>query len=353
MPMLDAWTTVFAVPGKRTTGTDAQKYAITGPGWTGTLPAGVKEYKSPTGIVWMLGRIYCTGTPEDYAAVHALQDKFSAVPLSSYGKPYTPASGKVDPAIDMKAAVREQVNGLDGVAYFTLLAELMKANPPSAADAPVMAKLVKIGVVPGEDFDATKLDQAVVKGLDGAVKPAQEKIKAWFKEGIAAGDNQLINGWVFSTRTGLYGTNYVQRAMITAFGLGANRPQDAVYPTSEEDTAGQPYSGANKYIVHFPKDEMPPANAFWSLTMYDAGFFFVANPLNRYTVSSRSDFNVNPDGSVDIYIQNASPGKAKEANWLPAPKGKLVLMLRLYWPSETPPSIIDGTWKIPAVKRAG
>ena len=252
----------------------------------------------------------------------------------------------------MKAAVREQVNGLDGVAYFTLLADLMKTNPPTAADAPMVAKLAKIGLVPGRDFDPTKLDPAVVKGLEGAVKPAQQKIQGWFKEGIAAGDNQLINGWLFSTKTGLYGVNYVQRAMITAFGLGANRPQDAVYPTSEEDSEGRPYSGANKYVLHFPKDEMPPANAFWSLTMYDAGFFFVANPLNRYTVSSRSDFNVNPDGSVDVYIQNASPGKGKEANWLPAPKGKFVLMLRLYWPSEAPRSIIDGSWKIPAVKRA-
>ena len=135
MPMLDGWTNVFQVPGKRTTGTGPQTYAITGPGWTGTLPAGVKQYKSPTSIVWLLGRIYCTGTPEDYAAVHALQDEFKLVPLSSYGKPYTPPPGKVDPSIDMKTAVREQVNRMDAVAYFTLLAQLMKTNPPSAADA--------------------------------------------------------------------------------------------------------------------------------------------------------------------------------------------------------------------------
>ena len=114
-PMLDGWTNVFQVPGKRTTGTGAQTYAITGPGWKGTLPAGVKEYKSPTNMVWMLGRIYCTGTPEDYAAVHALQDECKLVPLSAYGKPYTPPPGKVDPSIDMKTAVREQVNRMDAV----------------------------------------------------------------------------------------------------------------------------------------------------------------------------------------------------------------------------------------------
>ena len=138
-PMLDGWTNVFQVPGKRTTGTGAQTYAITGPGWKGTLPAGVHEYKSPTSIVWLLGRIYCTGTPEDYAAVHALQDECKLVPLSAYGKPYTPPAGKVDPSIDMKTAVRDQVNRMDAVEYFTLLAELMKTNPPAAADAPALA----------------------------------------------------------------------------------------------------------------------------------------------------------------------------------------------------------------------
>ena len=131
-PMLDGWTTVFQVPGKRTTGTGAQTYAVTGPGWKGTLPAGVKEYKCPTNIVWLLGRIYCTGRLEDYAEVHKLQDEFKLVPLSSYGKPYTPPAGTVDPSIDMKTAVREQVNRMDAVAYFTLLCKLMKENPPAA-----------------------------------------------------------------------------------------------------------------------------------------------------------------------------------------------------------------------------
>ena len=120
MPMLDGWTDVFQVPGKRTTGGKAQTYAITGPGWSGTLPAGVTEYKSPTGIVWILGRIYCTGTPEDYAKVHALQDKFSLVPLSSYGKPYTPLPGEVDNNLDMKTGVRDQVDALGSERLFQL-----------------------------------------------------------------------------------------------------------------------------------------------------------------------------------------------------------------------------------------
>jgi hypothetical protein len=345
-PMLSGWTDVFQVPGKRTTGTGAQKYAITGPGWTGTLPVGVTEYKSPTGMVWLLGRIYCTGTPEDYKAVHALQDQMSALPLSSYGKVYKPGPGNVEASWESKKSVRDQVHELDGNGYFKLFAELWKTNPPAGEDGPMVAKLAKIGIVPGRDFDPSKLDAAVAKGIASAPKPAQEKIMGHFKQAGTA-----ENGWIFTTKAGVYGTDYLQRAFVTAIGLGANRPQDAIYPTSETDAEGKPYSGANKYVMHFNKGEMPPADGFWSLTMYNGEYFFVDNPLNRYNVSSRSKFKPNADGSVDVYIQNESPGKDKEANWLPAPKDKFVLMMRLYWPKEKPPSIIDGSWKIPAVKQ--
>ena len=224
-PMLDGWTNVFQVPGKRTTGTGAQTYAITGPGWKGMLPTGVKEYKSPTSLVWLLGRIYCTGTPEDYAAVHALQDQFKLVPLSAYGKPYTPPAGTVDPAIDMKTAVRDQVNGMDAIAYFTLLAQLMKTNPPAAADAPELAKFARIGLVAGQDFDAGKLNADFAKRIP---QIAFDRIMLQFKVNKAVKD---VNGWGYTTKTGLYGTDYFMRAFVTAIGLGANRPQDAVYPT--------------------------------------------------------------------------------------------------------------------------
>jgi hypothetical protein len=349
-PMLDGWTDIFQVPGKRTTGTKAQKYAITAPGWSGMLPAGVTEFKSPTDMVWVLGRIYCTGTPEDYKAVHALQDQVTAVPLSAYGKPYTPAPGKVDSSIDMKGP-RDQVNAMDGATYFKLFAELLKTNPPSADDAPMVAKLAKIGIVPGQDFDASKLEAAVAKGIAAAPKPGQEKISN-LKEAIVTGDAKLENGWLYFAKTGLYGTGYRNRALITWYGLGANRPQDAVYPFSEGPEIIKKFSGANKYVMHFNKGEMPPAEAFWSIVMYDKDYFFVPNAINRYTVSSRTKFKMNADGSVDIYFQHDSPGKDKEQNWLPAPADAFVLMMRLYWPSEKAPSILDGTWKPPQVKEA-
>jgi hypothetical protein len=235
---------------------------------------------------------------------------------------------------------------MDGGSYFKLLAELMKSNPPAKEDAPMIEKMAKLGIVPGKDFDISKVDPAAAKALQAAPKPSQEKIMTHFGN---AGTR--VNGWIFTTKAGLYGTDYLQRALITAIGLGANRPQDAVYPTSEADAEGKPYDGTAQYVIRFDKGQMPPAEGFWSLTMYDDKYFFVENKLNRQNLSSRNKFKVNKDGSVDLYIQNAYPGKDKEANWLPAPAGKFILMLRLYWPKETPPSIIDGSWKPPAVKK--
>src|ERR1700753_901316 len=344
-PMLDGWTPVFEVPGKRTTGTAAQTYAITGPGWKGKLPTGVKEYKSQTSLVWLLGRIYCTGTPEDYAAVHKLQDECKLVPLSSYGKPYTPPPGTVDPSIDMKTAVRDQVNKMDAVAYFTLLCKLMKDNPPAAEDAPEVAKFAKIGIVPGQDFDVSKLKADFAKRIP---EVGFDRIMLQYKINKAMQD---VNGWGFTTKTGVYGTDYLMRALVTAIGLGANRPQDAICPLSKVDCADKTHNAANKYVMHFPKGQLPPAKGFWSLTMYNSDYFFVKNPLNRYSISARQNLKANADGSTELYIQNESPGKDKESNWLPAPTSDFILMLRLYWPNQNDPSVIDGSWKIPAVTK--
>ncbi len=350
-PMLDAWTTVFDVPGKRTTGTGAQTFAITGPGWSGILPDGVVEYKSPTSLVWLLGRIYCTGTTEDYAAVHRIQDEIKLMPLSKWGTDWKAPPGKVDPSVDMKTPVRDQVNALDTKAYFSLGCELMKRNPPTEADAPLLEKLARIGIVPGQDFDASKLDVRFSRRIP---QVGFARIMLHFRE--SGGDIKNIHGWGFTLKTGLYGTDYIQRALITAIGLGANRPQDAVYPTSTKHPGAlfdRAYEGSEKYVLKFKKGLLPPVEGFWSLTMYDEHYFFVDNPLNRYSISPRQDLKANADGSVDLYLQHESPGAEKEANWLPAPKGKFILMLRLYWPNEGSPSILDGSWAIPPVVKAG
>jgi hypothetical protein len=346
LPMLDAWTNVFQVPGTRTTGTKAQRYALIGPGWRGTLPPGVTEYKSPTNVVWIIGRTYCSGTPEDYKAVHEFQDQLSLVPLSAYGKSYTPPLGHVDPSADMKTAVRDQVNALDAETFFKLMVDLMKNNPPAAADAPILARMSRIGIVPGQDFDMTKLDPSAAAALQKIPDLAKAKIMSSFTT-----IGTIVNGWGVLLKAGVYGTDYLDRAFIAAFGLGANRPEDAIYPTSITTADGKPYDGTNKYVMHFDKGKLPPVRGFWSLTMYDAQFFFVENPLNRYNLSQRNKLKSNQDGSVDLYLQASNPGPDKESNWLPAPEGKFVLMLRLYWPNEMAPSILNGTWKPPAVQQ--
>jgi hypothetical protein len=343
LPFLDGWTNVFSVPGSRTTGTQAQTFVITGSGWLGAVPEGLTQLKSPTAIVWLLGRIYCTGTPEDYAEVHALQDAFKLQPLSTWGKDYTPPAGKVDPAIDMKKPVRDQVNGLSTVEFFTLLADLMKRNPPAPADAPALERFKTIGLIPGQGFDGKALDSRWDRRLP---QLSYDRIM------LHAMSLKRENGWLFTTNTGLYGTNYLQRAFITAVGLGANRPQDAVYPMSQRASLLEAYEGGNTYTLRFEKGQLPPVKGFWSLTMYDEQMFFVANPINRYSMSLRTNPKFEPDGSLLILIQNENPGPDKEANWLPAPKGKFHLMLRLYWPDENEPSILDGSWVVPAVKRA-
>ena len=346
LPFLSGWTDVFQVPGSRTTGTGAQTFLISGPNWSGAVPAGMSQLKAPTSIVWLLGRIYCTGTPEDYKEVHALQDQFKLQPLSAWGKDYTAPAGKVDASIDMKTAVREQVNNMSTVEYFTLLAELLKRNPPSPADAPALERFKRIGLEAGKSFDPQFLNRR----WDARIPEVSKgRILAHFM--TRDGDMSRINGWSYTTKAGVYGTNYLQRALVTYIGLGANRPQDAVYPTSLRPSLLESYNGANKYVIRFPKGQTPPVKGFWSLTMYDTDMFFVANPINRYSMSMRTNPKFEADGSLVIYIQNESPGADKQANWLPAPKDKFTLMMRLYWPNEDHPSIIDGSWVLPPVTK--
>lgn len=227
--------------------------------------------------------------------------------------------------------------------YFNKLALLLKENPPAAADAPMVAIMAQLGIVPGQEYDIAKFDKSVIEGLERAIKVGQEQIlSSLISQDIA------VNGWVIVLNNGEYGTNYLQRAAAAATGLGANLSQDAVYPKSSVDSNGDILSGGRSYVLHFTKEEIPPVKGFWSLTMYDDKYFFVPNDLHRYTLSPRNALKYNNDGSLDLYIQNSSPGKEKESNWLPAPEERFILMLRLYWPEA---AVLDGTWKPPAVRR--
>jgi DNA sulfur modification protein DndE len=341
MQMISGWTDVFADPGTRTTGTKAGNFAITGPFFKGRLPAGVHELRCPTNLAFILGRTYCTGSREDYAKVHKIQDGYSLTPLSFYGKPYTPPPGKIDAQIDMKTSVRDQVNRLDATTFFQIFASLLKDNPPALEDAPMVAQMARIGISAAKPFDMSKVSPIIAKGLSRAPQLGLEKMAVLEKE-----PSVPVNGWSITLKTGVYGTDYLQRALVAMIGLGANLPEDAVYPFTTVDADDNPLDGANKYTLRFPKGQTPPAKGFWSLTMYTPEFFFAENSINRYSIGPRDHLKYNRDGSLDLYIQHESPGKEKESNWLPAPAGPFILMLRLYWPDK---SVLDGTWKPPGV----
>jgi hypothetical protein len=343
MPLLDMWTDVFAVPGKRTTGTQAGHYAVVPQGWKGKLPKDVQRIDAPTPQVWAIGRTQTNG-PDDYAAVHKVQDGFKLTPLSQWGKKPKPVKAVIDPSLDMKTPPLEQVNQMSAAAFFKYAAEVMKVNPPHIADWSMVAQLKKIGIEPGKSFDYDKLDSVVKSALDKAPADSQALMK-WKLPTVA----RVVNGWSMNTDTmGVYGDYYLKRAMVTMLGLGANQPADAIYPMNVADADGKPMNGDQNYVLHFSKEELPPVEAFWSVTMYDAEGYQAANAINRFAVSSWMPFQYNTDGSLDIYIQNENPGAGKEANWLPAPKGPLGVTMRLYAPKA---NALDGRWNPPAVKR--
>jgi hypothetical protein len=353
LPMLDMWTDVFASPGSRTTGTQAGNFLVVPPGWRPDLrdrfieefklPKDIQRIDAPTPYVWVIGRTRTDGPP-DYDAVRKIQAGYKITALSEFGKSPKPVEVKIDPSIDMKTPPKTQVDTMPAGTYFAYAAELLKLHPPHLTDEPILAQMKRIGLEPGKSFDVDKLDPTVKKALESVPEDAQHLMK-WKLPTLA----RVVNGWSMNTDTmGVYGNYYLKRAIVTQLGLGANLPEDAVYPLNLADETGKPLDGANKYTLHFDKGTTPPVNAFWSITLYDADGFQVGNSLNRFAVSSWMPFKYNPDGSLDLYFQHDSPGAGKEANWLPAPKGAFNLTMRLYAPKS---DILTGKWNPPPVTK--
>ena len=343
--LFDMWSNVFASIGKRTTGTGAQNFLIAGPRWQGAPPADVKQvYRSPTRFVWVNGQMRADG-PKDYDVVNALQRQYKLTPLSAWGQPYVPpAEVTVAPGVDTQTSPLAQVQKMDAGTFFGRLARLMKDNPPAAADTAMVEKLKAVGIEPGKDFDITKIDPDTANGLQRAMDGF-----ALLEKGVKK--LKTDNGWIVMPKDmANYGTDYETRAGIAFVGLGAILPVDIAYPTAFDDGENKPLDAANRYVLHFDKGQTPPANVSWSISMYDPQGYYVPNKIDRYNLAAWMPLKDNPDGSLDIVIQSASPGADKEANWLPAPaSGPFNLVIRVFWPKE---AMLDGSYKVPPVRKS-
>jgi hypothetical protein len=346
LAMLDMWTDVFSVVGSRTTGSQAGNYALVAPGWSGTLPEGVTKIVAPTPAMWILGRTQANG-PADYDDVHKIQDGYKLTPLSQWGKDYTPpTNAPTDPTIDSRTPPLVQVNHMGGVEMLARLAELMAKYPPHGDDYPILFRMRQIGLEPGKPFDASKLDPRLVETINAAAKDAFTDLE---KAGKSGEGLTKANGWFYAVqKVGTYGTDYKRRALATYAGLGVKLPEDAVYAASFVDGDGKPYSGANGYVLRFERDKLPPADALWSVTLYDDQGFQTPNPINRFAIGDRDKLAFNADGSLDLYIQGEPPDADKETNWLPAPSGAFNLAMRIYSPRR---EMLDGSWTPPPVMR--
>ncbi len=336
LPLLDMWTDVFANPGTRTSGTGDQKFAVVGPGNRGGLPDGVPVIHAPTPFVWIIGRTQTNG-PADYSAVHAVQDGYSITPL---GPPVAQPPEAANAPNELSTEPLRLVNAMDMLDFLSYAADLLRVNPPHPTDFSVLARLNGIGIEAGKPFDRARCNDEQRAQLTAGKEDAMAAMTA-----AVPTLGRSVNGWsVMTDSIGVYGNSYLQRAVLSLVGLGANAAEDAVYPLLMADADGHPLTGDRNYVIHFDADALPPVEAFWSVTMYDAEGYQVANELDRFALGDRDPLRYNADGSLDLYLQHANPGPDKEPNWLPAPTGPLGVTMRLYAPKR---EVLSGQWHPP------
>ena len=345
--LCDGNTFNYGYIGSRATGNDASSFLVAGPGWQGETPAGIKKvFRSTTAFSLAVYRTQLFN-PGDMGNVMKIQAGYKVQPLSSYlGKP-APAPA---PAVNWPKIDKELVK----TDFFEYLDFVLQYAPPGPEEREIRAKLARIGVGPGKKFDFKELSLAHKAEILLGMKDGEKKVE----EAV----NQIgrpVNGWRIGSTFGdraFYKGDWLLRAAAAKSGIFGNDAAEAMYPMAFADNRGEPLDGAkHQYTLTFSKGQYPPVNAFWSLTMYDGKTqFLIKNPIDRYLINSPmlSKMKKNKDGSLTVYIQKDSPGKAKEANWLPAPDGPIYMVMRLYWPKQTPPSILPagaGTWKPPAI----
>jgi hypothetical protein len=339
MMVLDAWNDVPAAPGSRTEGSRGGTFVIVGPNWNGEIPEGLTQHRISSNIGAIGGRTYTTGETDDIAAVHALQDQYTLTPLSSWGTDYRqPTNVPVKPGVDASQTIPGQVMAMSPEVFFNELTMLLENNPPREADAPIVAQLSKLGIEPGMEFKLDNYSPQIQAAISTGYADGWQELGSYRDK---MGEN--INGWQVTYDLGRYGTKYGYRAAWTFNAIGGLLAEEAIYPLAREDSEGQRLTGEYNYTLHYNKEQIPPAEAFWSLTIYDNESLLVDNPIDRYSLSSRDEMNYGDDGSLIIYIQQESPGRDKEANWLPAPQEEIgFLALRLYIPKK---QVIDRTWE--------
>ncbi len=328
----DYWTNSQSL-GTRTTGSAAQDFVFVGPGRKGTVPEGMTAVKLATNKAWTFISTQFNG-PSDLAAANQVQGGYQLTPLSSWGKKYTaPANVPVDKNVNTTTTPAAQVKAYSAETFLSQLGPLMAPNPPAAADAPVIAQLARIGIVPGQPFDWGKLNPAEQTAAQAGIVKAR---LATDKAAAAPPGSSTANHWLVANNWGTYGTDYLLRAVVSLIGLGAELPQDQMYPFAVKDSQGKLLNGNNTYTIHFDKGQFPPTDAIWSLTLYDDQLHLSANSANRYNISpNQQKLSYNSDGSLDIYIQNTQPSStAQQANWLPAPAAPFILVLQVYSPKE-------------------
>ena len=340
MPFMDAWTNVFASPGTRSTGTTGGRFLLAGPAWTGPTPEGLTLLRAPTRMVWLIGRTQANGGG-DLPMVHHLQDGIRLRTLGDWKAGVSPAPPAWDAAPDAGPTPVRQMQGMDTPAFFLRLAQLMVDNPPAAADGPMLVKLARIGVMPGQPPRWSLTDRwAISLGRTIADWTVARELRK----------RRTVDGWNTPPgNIGDFGTFYNLRAVVAMIGLGANLAADATYPSAATDNAGRTLHGDHRYRLHFAKGGLPPVRAFWSVTAYGADDYLIGNPLGRHALGDRDPLQFNPDGSLDLWIQAEAPERARQANWLPVKAGEpFLLNARLYWPKA---AALDGSWGMPGVER--
>lgn len=343
LSLLDHWSDVFAAPGARTTGAVGQTFGIVGPSWCGRLPYGVREYRSPTALGWLIAQTELRGAA-DLAGAARFQAGLSATPLHAWGQLFTPVRAPVAPP----AATGDPVDVVARMSvwtYFARFCELTRRNPPHPHDYPLLDRMRRIGIVPGQELEASGLPSEVRRALERAPLLAVPAFKEAYQH-----TGELVNYWRSPPRPrGVYGTDFAVRAGVAYSALGSHVNEEVSSYRASRDGNGDGLDSSQRYILTFSKYALPAARAFWSLAMYDDRERLASNPIGRYSIGDRDDLRPNRDGSISIHIQRSFPGPEREGNWLPAPRsGGFSLDLRLYWPAS---DALNGRWCAPVVRR--